>query len=75
MLITVKYRNGKLGLVEDSILDELIRSKKIVSFLRLEGWVVVGADIIRQTPISRSKKSYKGPNRRRHFKAGTEDLF
>jgi hypothetical protein len=73
MLITVKYRNNKLGLVEDFILDELIHSKRIVSFLRLEGWVIVGADIIRQTPIGRSKKSYTGPNRRRHFKAGSED--
>ena len=50
MLIPVKYRNGKSGLVEDTALDELIHSKRIKSFLRLEGWVRVGIDPVRRSP-------------------------
>ena len=50
MLIPVKYRNGKSGLVADAELDELIRSKKIKGFLRLEGWVRVGIDPVRRSP-------------------------
>ena len=59
MLIAVEYKNGDHGLVEHSELDELIRSKKIKRFLRLEGWVTVGRDTIRH-----SNKNYKGPNQR-----------
>jgi len=59
MLITVKYVNGESGLVEDSELDELMRSRKIKSFLRLEGWVTVGRD-----PVRHSTKKYKGQNKR-----------
>jgi hypothetical protein len=59
MLITVKYLNGKAGLVEDSELDELIRSNKIKSFLRSEGWVIIGRDRLRH-----SAETYEGQNKR-----------
>jgi hypothetical protein len=61
MLTAVEYKNGEQGLVEHSELDELIRSRKIKRFLRLEGWVTVGRD-----PIRHSNKNYKGSNRRSH---------
>ncbi len=65
MQITVKYRNGRLGIVEDFELDKLIHSRKITGFLRMEGWVVIGRD-----PIRRSRKGYSGQDKRkRHFKA------
>ncbi len=59
MLIAVEYKNGEQGLVGQSELDELIRSRKIKKFLRLEGWVTIGRD-----PIRHSNKTYKGPNHR-----------
>ena len=59
MLIPVEYKNGKQGLVEASELDELIRSRRIKKFLRLEGWVTVGRD-----PIRHSIENYKGSNQR-----------
>ncbi len=48
MNITVKYRNGRLGLVDCSELDKLIQSLKIIRFLRSEGWVTIGCDPIRR---------------------------
>ena len=59
MFIPVIYRNGKEGMVEDSELEELIRSNKIKKFLRLEGWVTVGSD-----PTRKISKDYKVGNRR-----------
>jgi hypothetical protein len=70
MQITVKYRNGKIGLVDDSELDKLIQSRKIIGFLRLEGWVTVGRD-----PIRQFRKGYGGPDkRRRHLKTVIGDF-
>ena len=64
MLISVVYRDNKMGMVDDSQLDELIASNKIKKFLRFDGWVTIGNDPIR----SGNKNGYKGPERRHHFK-------
>jgi hypothetical protein len=59
-----------MGLVDDSELDKLIQSRKIISFLRLEGWVTVGRD-----PIRRLRKGYRGHDKRkRHFKTMPGDF-
>jgi hypothetical protein len=65
MLITVKYKNGKTGMVEAHQLTELIGSRKIKEFLRGEGWVTVGIDQVRQID-----ENYKGHDRRKSFKRG-----
>lgn len=43
------YTNGKIGIIENSQLNELIASEKIKKFRRSEGWVIVGKDPIRKT--------------------------
>lgn len=47
MLVPVFYKNGKFGAVEDSELDILIKQDKIRSFLRLDGWAIVGKTRLR----------------------------
>lgn len=56
MAITVIFTNGDENQVPSYMLDYLIREKKIVAFLRSEGWVQVERDPIRkaQQPLSRS---------------------
>ena len=61
MLITVKYRDGKIGMVKSSLLDELIKKKKISHFMRAEGWVKVEDD-----PIRERESQFKGSERRRN---------
>ena len=64
MLVSVVYRDNKMGLVDTVSLDELICSKKIKKFLRSEGWATIGVD-----PIRKMKEyCYKGPERRLHIK-------
>jgi hypothetical protein len=49
MLIKVMYKDGKLGEIENYLLDDLIHSKKIKKFQRSSGWVTIGVDPIRET--------------------------
>jgi hypothetical protein len=56
MGILVIFANGDEKNVPAYMLDYLIREKKIVAFLRTDGWVQIGQDPIRKTqqPLSRS---------------------
>ncbi len=63
MLITVIYRDNKMGLIDSSQLDELIMSNKIKQFLRGEGWVTIGKERIR-----RHRRKYLGRERRQNIK-------
>ncbi len=60
MLIRVRYSTGKIKEVQPRKLQKLIEKRKIVQFLRSNGWVTVGYDPIRT--VSRSQ--YPGPERR-----------
>jgi len=64
MFVTVMYRNGKIGMVELDQLDHLIHSHKIKKFIRLEGWVTIGIDSIREF----DDEEYKSPEKRQNFK-------
>jgi hypothetical protein len=48
MLIRVMYDNKKYDWVKPFCLDRLIKSGRIKMFLRSEGWVVIGRDMIRE---------------------------
>ncbi len=61
MFITVMYRDGKIGVVEDYQLDELIRLNKIKKFMRSEGWVTIGVD-----PVRKINEVSKDPERRQN---------
>jgi len=63
MFITVMYRNGKIGMVEDNQLNHLIHSHKIIKFMRMEGWVTIGSDSIRKFD-----EEYKSPEKRQGLK-------
>ena len=64
MLIKVHYKNGQEDMVEDSQLEDLIKTNKIIKFMRSDGWCTIGIDPIRKE----SSSSYKGPERRRNIK-------
>ena len=64
MLISVMYQNNKMGLVDDSKLDDLISSNKIKQFLRGDGWVTIGGKPLRK----RNECDYKGREKRQSFK-------
>jgi len=68
MIISVVYKNNKMGLVDDSKLDDLISSNKIKRFLRGEGWVTIGGS----NPLrKRNGYDYKGRDNRQVFKIKT----
>ena len=48
MLIRVMYNDGRLGMVRQQVLDRLLERKNICSFMRSDGWAVVGRDRIRR---------------------------
>lgn len=60
MLIRVRHSNGKIELVPPRKLQKLIDKRKIVQFMRSNGWVTVGFDPIRNGP----DEVYAGPERR-----------
>jgi hypothetical protein len=53
--MSVIFANGDEKIVPAYMLDYLIQEKKIVAFLRSDGWVQVGRDPIRksQQPLSK----------------------
>jgi len=59
------YQTNEIDVVESSQLDTLISSNKIKKFLRFDGWVTVGIDLIRKE----SKVNYKVSERRQVAKA------
>ncbi len=60
MLIRVRYSTGKIKQVQPRKLQKLIDKRKIVQFLRSNGWVTVGYDPIREI----APGEYPGPERR-----------
>jgi hypothetical protein len=63
MMIGVIYKNNKRGMIDEYLLDDLIKEGKINAFRRSSGWVKIGRDPIRE----RWKPSkYNGQERRRH---------
>ena len=61
MLIRVRHSTGKIELVPPRKLQKLIDKRKIVQFLRANGWVTVGFDQVRDL----SERDYPGPERRK----------
>lgn len=55
MLIRVLYLDGHSGLVDDSLLDQLIREGHIRQFLRSDGWVLLGSDRVRRPQADRRR--------------------
>jgi len=60
MNIQVIYQNGDSGIVDPSILNDLIASNTVKMFLRSEGWANVATD-----PIRGMGGCYKGVERRK----------
>ena len=59
MITSVVYKNGDIGMIGTSSLEDLIASEKILKFMRSEGWVTLGID-----PVREKKRKYKGTERR-----------
>jgi hypothetical protein len=49
MEITVIFANGEIGAIPKDTLDDSIRDKKIIAFLRSSGWAQIDRDPIRRT--------------------------
>jgi hypothetical protein len=62
MLIGVIYKNNKRGMIDEYILDDLIREEKIKAFRRSGGWVKIGRDPVRERWKS---STYNGLERRK----------
>lgn len=60
MLIRVRHSSGKVEQVPPRKLQKLIEKRKIVQFMRSNGWVTVGFDPIRNGDPA----DYSGPERR-----------
>ena len=60
MLINVRHSTGKVEQVAPRKLQKLIDKRKIVQFMRSNGWVTVGYDPIRED----GALEYSGPERR-----------
>jgi len=56
MKMSVIFANGEVGTVPKDILDDSIRGKKIIAFLRSSGWVQIDRDPVRkaQRPLTSS---------------------
>ena len=60
MVIRVQYDNGRFDMVKATRLDDLLPHGKLAAFQRMDGWVIVGKDLIRGT----SQQTYIGSERR-----------
>ena len=61
MLVQVKWKNGGYDYVRDFMLDCLLETGVVESFLRSSGWVTIGVDPVRSSAVPRG---YNGPERR-----------
>jgi hypothetical protein len=61
MLVQVKWKNGGYDHVRDFMLDCLLETGVVDSFLRSSGWVTPGVDPVRSCNLS---PGYNGPERR-----------
>ncbi|HEY3307779.1 MAG TPA: hypothetical protein VGJ93_04945 [Desulfuromonadaceae bacterium] len=55
MLIKIRYPDGMVGTVDDSLLTSLISTDQIAAFLRSSGWVVIGRDQVREQTVERRR--------------------
>ncbi len=56
MMIRVRYRDNSSSVVDDSLLDTLVASDKIIEFRRSSGWVRIGRDPVRDHGVERRRK-------------------
>src|SRR6266498_1430719 len=56
MLIRVRYYDNSYGMVDDSQLENLISTDKIMEFRRASGWVRIGSDRIRSRNLERRRR-------------------
>jgi hypothetical protein len=56
MLIRVRYCDNSYGMVDDSQLENLISTDKIMEFRRSSGWVRIGRDRIRSQRLERRRR-------------------
>ena len=61
MLIRVMYADGRLGMINQQLLDRMVDRKLVSGILRSEGWAIVGRDKIRG---HRRSQVYEGVDRR-----------
>lgn len=71
MLTAVIYQTGDCGLVSTDYLDELITKAEIKQFLRLEGWITIGSDQLRE----REKEGYTHDKRQQYLPCYSKDLL
>ena len=56
MLIKVHYHDTTYGIVDDTVLEDLIGEDMITGFYRSTGWVRIGRDPIRKHRAERRKR-------------------
>ena len=59
MKMTVIFPNGEIGTIPKYKLEDSIRTKKIIAFLRSSGWVQIDRD-----PIRKAQRPLTSPGRR-----------
>lgn len=47
MLIRVMFDDGRFDMVKPHLLDNLLKERKLTSFMRSSGWAIVGRDVLR----------------------------
>jgi antitoxin component YwqK of YwqJK toxin-antitoxin module len=62
MLISVIYKNNRRGMIDEYLLDDLIREDKIKAFRRSGGWAKIGRDPVRE---KWKQSGYNGLERRK----------
>ncbi len=56
MLIRVQYDDKSYGVVDDTTLDSIISTDKIIAFKRYNGWVRIGHDPVRSSRVERRRR-------------------
>jgi hypothetical protein len=64
------YADGRLGMIKPNLLGRLLDGRIVTSFMRSDGWAVVGRDTIRR---HRSSNDYDGAERRSCFTLGAPE--
>jgi hypothetical protein len=59
MDIAIMSKDGFIGIISSSDLDNLIGNNEILAFMRSDGWVRIGQD-----PIRKCQKPFNGLERR-----------
>jgi len=59
MDITIMNKDGFIGIISSSYLNDLIENKEILAFMRSDGWVRIGYD-----PIRKCQQNFNGLERR-----------